>query len=291
MIACSFVFSQKNYDPIFASFKGTAYELPRKKYNFKYHPKYEKQKPIGTLEWEKIDIPETPDKEVIPEIGKKYGYCIIFKSEMKIEKEGWYKFALNSDDGSILWIDKKAVVLNDGTHQMRFKEDSIALRPGNYPIKIWYYQGFPDRYGIQFSGKYYRDFLANETAANLASSVAKPMKMIIPNQILNFDHNQYRLDATAKIFMDSIANKILTYQNISKIKITGHTDNVGKNDFNLDLSMRRANTIRIELEKRISNQNIKYEVEGLGESQPIEDNSTAAGRAKNRRVEIEIKTY
>lgn len=282
------LFAQENFDPQFETFKGTAYELPRKKYNFKFHPKYEKQTPIGQLEWKEINIPETPDTEMIPEIGKRYGYCIIFKSKMKIEKEGWYKFSLNSDDGSILWIGKKAVLLNDGTHQMQLKEDSVALNVGSYPIKIWYYQGFPDRYGIQFKGKYYREFLPNENPTNLSPPVAKPMKMVIPNQILNFDHNQYVLDADAKIFLDSIANKILTFENISTIKISGHTDNVGKEGFNIDLSIKRAQAIHSELLKRIPVEKVKYKVQGFGESKPMESNQTPEGRMKNRRVEIEI---
>lgn len=286
-----FLFSQKTVNPanpVFDTFKGTAYELPRKKFNFKYHPKYEKQIPIAEFEWKEINIPETSTKHPFPDVDKKYGFAIIFKSQMTIKYKGWYKFSLNSDDGSVMWIDKKAAVLNDGTHQMRFQQDSIALEPGVYPIKIWYCQSFPDRYGIEFKSKFYRRLKPEETITPLLPAISKNLKMIIPNQILNFEHNKFQVDASAQVFLDSICNKILTFENISTIKISGHTDNVGNEKYNAELSIKRAATIREEFMKRIKLNHIKYEVKGYGESKPIDNNNTLEGKAKNRRVEIEI---
>jgi len=283
-----FTFSQKNLNPTFSTFKGTAYELPKKKYNFKYHPKFEKQTPIAKLEWNKIDIPETPDVNMIPEIGKRYGYCILFNSVMNIKEKGWYKFSLTSDDGSVLWIDKKVVVQNDGTHQMRLQEDSIALQKGIYPIKIWYYQGFPDRYGIQFKSSYYRKLNPGEKTTPLEKPIYKNLKMVIPNQILNFEHDKFTLEAEGKFFLDSLCNKILTYDNISKLIISGHTDNIGNDSYNAQLSMKRSIAVREELKKRLFPKIQFFEVKGFGESKPIDENTSAQGRAKNRRVEIEI---
>lgn len=72
-----------------------------------------------------------------------------------------------------------------------------------------------------------------------------------------------------------------------KIRITGHTDNVGSDQANQRLSEGRANAVRDEIIRRgIAAERI--EAEGKGESEPIADNSTEEGRALNRRVEITI---
>jgi OOP family OmpA-OmpF porin len=71
------------------------------------------------------------------------------------------------------------------------------------------------------------------------------------------------------------------------VKITGHTDSIGAAEYNQQLSLRRAQTVRDYLVKLGGNPNI-MEVAGMGEAQPIADNKTAAGRAQNRRVEVEV---
>jgi OOP family OmpA-OmpF porin len=72
-----------------------------------------------------------------------------------------------------------------------------------------------------------------------------------------------------------------------RIRITGHTDNVGSDRANQKLSEGRANSVRDDLIKRgISADRI--EAEGKGESQPITTNDTEEGRAQNRRVEFVI---
>ena len=72
-----------------------------------------------------------------------------------------------------------------------------------------------------------------------------------------------------------------------RIKIVGHTDNVGKDAANQKLSDGRANEVMKDLiERGIAPERI--EAEGRGESQPIDTNDTEEGRQNNRRVEIEI---
>ncbi|MFK7770490.1 MAG: OmpA family protein [Saprospiraceae bacterium] len=289
-----FLFSQKNIDPTFETFKGTAYEIPKKEgFGMKYHPKFEKYPVITTFEWNEINIPETDDSILFPDVNKRYGFALILTSTVHIITEGWYKFSLNSDDGSLLWIDKKLVVNNDGTHQMQFKEDSIALAPGNYPIKIWYFQGFPDRYGFQLNASFYRKLNPTESLTPLEkkSKKEKNIKLVISNQVLNFDHNSYRLDGKAKLFLDDFCKKTLAKvdpEKIKLIKISGHTDNSGSENYNAQLSLQRAESLANELKKRILSDEIKYELKGLGESQPIASNNTQKGKLENRRVVLEI---
>jgi outer membrane protein OmpA-like peptidoglycan-associated protein len=71
------------------------------------------------------------------------------------------------------------------------------------------------------------------------------------------------------------------------IKITGHTDNVGNDAYNLDLSRRRAESVKkFFITNGIGE--IVITTDGKGETEPIADNNTAEGRAKNRRVVFEV---
>jgi outer membrane protein OmpA-like peptidoglycan-associated protein len=71
------------------------------------------------------------------------------------------------------------------------------------------------------------------------------------------------------------------------LKIEGHTDNVGKADMNLDLSVKRAESVKKYLMSKNVDGN-KLETAGYGLTKPIADNKTAEGRQKNRRVEMTI---
>jgi outer membrane protein OmpA-like peptidoglycan-associated protein len=69
--------------------------------------------------------------------------------------------------------------------------------------------------------------------------------------------------------------------------IVGHTDNVGRDDYNQDLSERRANSAMRYLESRNVDPN-RIDTRGVGEMEPVASNGTESGRARNRRVEIAI---
>ena len=67
----------------------------------------------------------------------------------------------------------------------------------------------------------------------------------------------------------------------------GHTDSVGGDEYNQKLSIRRSEAVKAYLVSKGIETNRVY-TEGKGEKQPVADNKTAEGRAKNRRVEIEV---
>ena len=72
-----------------------------------------------------------------------------------------------------------------------------------------------------------------------------------------------------------------------KIEIGGHTDNIGSDEYNKDLSLRRAENVYYYLiSKGIDEKRMSYK--GYGESQPIATNETEEGRALNRRTEFKI---
>jgi outer membrane protein OmpA-like peptidoglycan-associated protein len=71
-----------------------------------------------------------------------------------------------------------------------------------------------------------------------------------------------------------------------KVKIVGHTDADGQEPANLDLSKRRAASVKAELAKSFGVNADRLETDGLGESQPVAPNDTQTNKALNRRVEF-----
>jgi outer membrane protein OmpA-like peptidoglycan-associated protein len=87
--------------------------------------------------------------------------------------------------------------------------------------------------------------------------------------------------------LQEIANLLKANPTIKKMRIEGHTDNRGAADMNLDLSKRRAASVRAWLEQHEIAPG-RLESEGYGLTKPIDTNDTDAGRAANRRVEFKI---
>jgi OOP family OmpA-OmpF porin len=102
--------------------------------------------------------------------------------------------------------------------------------------------------------------------------------------LFDFDKSVLKPEGKAKI--DDLVSKLQNI-NLEVIIAVGHTDSVGTDAYNQKLSVRRAEAVKAYLVSKGIENNRVY-TEGKGEKQPIADNKTAAGRAKNRRVEIEV---
>jgi OOP family OmpA-OmpF porin len=102
-----------------------------------------------------------------------------------------------------------------------------------------------------------------------------------------FDFNKDNLKMEGMTQLDEVASKIGTTARVTDVKIVGHTDSVGPEAYNQQLSVRRATTVRDYLATKGVDRNL-MSISGMGESSPIADNSTKAGRAENRRVEVMI---
>ncbi|CAM5395314.1 OmpA family protein OS=Streptomyces tendae OX=1932 GN=GUR47_15665 PE=4 SV=1 [Streptomyces tendae] len=100
-----------------------------------------------------------------------------------------------------------------------------------------------------------------------------------------FDKDSSKLGAEAKSRIRGIADEIRT-QNATRVRVFGFTDNLGSSTHGDALSKRRANAVHDVLHGPSTTRACTYEVRGYGEQYPIADNSTEAGRKKNRRVEV-----
>ena len=101
-----------------------------------------------------------------------------------------------------------------------------------------------------------------------------------------FDFDKYVLKPEGKAKLDDLVGKVKGV-NLEVIIAVGHTDSIGTVEYNQKLSVRRAEAVNAYLVSKGIEKNRVY-TEGKGEKQPVADNRTAEGRAKNRRVEIEV---
>ncbi|MFN2646528.1 MAG: outer membrane protein OmpA [Burkholderiales bacterium] len=102
--------------------------------------------------------------------------------------------------------------------------------------------------------------------------------------LFDFDKSAVKPDGKAKL--DDLASKVRGV-NLEVVIAIGHADSIGSDAYNQRLSVRRAESVKAYLVSKGIEANRIYS-EGKGEKQPVADNRTREGRAKNRRVEIEV---
>ena len=101
-----------------------------------------------------------------------------------------------------------------------------------------------------------------------------------------FDFDKAVVKPAGKAKLDDLVAKIKGI-NLEVIIAVGHTDSIGSDAYNQKLSVRRAEAVKAYLVSKGIEKNRVY-TEGKGEKQPVASNKTKEGRAKNRRVEIEV---
>ncbi len=106
------------------------------------------------------------------------------------------------------------------------------------------------------------------------------------NEGLLFDYDSDRIKPAAAENLRNLAGSLNNYPNTDLV-IVGHTDNVGSDAYNADLSQRRARAAANYLASLGVNPN-RLRTYGRGETEPVAENSTTGGRQQNRRVEVAI---
>jgi outer membrane protein OmpA-like peptidoglycan-associated protein len=135
----------------------------------------------------------------------------------------------------------------------------------------------------------YMDKQAEEIERDLEGArverVGEGIKITFDSGIL-FDVNSSSLRSEARANLSKLAGILNKYED-TEVLVEGHTDATGSNDHNLDLSMRRAQSVSNYMSTLAVAAN-RFRIMGYGEDQPIAPNDTVEGRQANRRVEIAI---
>lgn len=103
-----------------------------------------------------------------------------------------------------------------------------------------------------------------------------------------FDHDRDVIKDDAKPQLNDFAARVKSLSKVDAVNVVGHTDSSGSDAYNQNLSERRAGSVK----NYLVGQGVDaaaVNTSGMGESQPVADNATQAGRAENRRVEITLK--
>ncbi|HTM16841.1 MAG TPA: OmpA family protein [Terracidiphilus sp.] len=130
-----------------------------------------------------------------------------------------------------------------------------------------------------------RERLRSQLSAVLETrETARGLIMEMPDVL--FDFNKYTLKPTAREKLAKVSGILLAHPDL-KVQVEGHTDSIGSEEYNQKLSEERAGSVKDYLvSQNVHDNNVT--AEGFGKNDPIADNSTAAGRAKNRRVELVV---
>ncbi len=150
-----------------------------------------------------------------------------------------------------------------------FESDLKALEYFDYVIK--------NAVKLKFSRKNMREFFV----ADITTNVTLILNRYIMYTLFDFDSARIKPESFPKL--DQSAMLLRTVSGV--VHLIGHTDSKGNNRYNLDLSKRRANSVRKYLiDHGIDSPRIF--ASGKGEDEPIADNNTDSGRALNRRVQV-----
>lgn len=143
----------------------------------------------------------------------------------------------------------------------------------------------------------YMDSQKRDLEKNLAQEIQSGQARVekLPNDVVRitmtsqtaFDTNSSAIKPGFHTTMDKLADVMVRYGKTT-LTIVGHTDNVGSNEYNQQLSERRAHSVAQYLESRRVDP-MRLATAGKGESQPAASNSSESGRQANRRVEIYVE--
>jgi outer membrane protein OmpA-like peptidoglycan-associated protein len=225
------------------------------------------------------------DRGIFPGVG---GVKIIC-SEESWEVRGYDEGAANMTDGFtyiapiqkgklnhlIIWVQKRRVRI----YHLGQKAVDLptALNTGqklnHLRFSLWSCGGFPYITNLRFT----------TAAPDVRSKLLTEGKLVCYG--IYFDVNSDKVKPESYGSLNEIAN-VLKENPTVKINIVGHTDSDGDDAANLDLSKRRAASVKNELAKTFGIDASRIQTDGKGESQPVAPNDTPANKAKNRRVEF-----
>ena len=144
---------------------------------------------------------------------------------------------------------------------------------------------FGSRFETQWQGTLGFRISFNKLSDLFTSPVEAPVTIEAAN-LFDFDKSEVKAEGKEMI---KNASEIMNAKKLKGIlSIEGHTDWTGDEEYNQILSEKRAKAVEEVFKENVTNENIKYETKGYGETKPVADNKTKEGRAANRRVEMKF---
>jgi outer membrane protein OmpA-like peptidoglycan-associated protein len=161
--------------------------------------------------------------------------------------------------------------------------ETYILDHPTYPISLRIAYGAANA-GYPFDAHFAREVVRIDfDKPSIAKSLEKECRVELVG--LYFDFNLATLKPESDPALQEIA-KAIGQAPTRALRIEGHTDSIGNEQYNSDLSQRRATAVKTALVQGFKVRDSLLSTAGYGESRPVESNDTLAGRARNRRVEL-----
>ena len=210
------------------------------------------------------------------------GFSAILYATLEVRQAGCYEMSLNSDDGTILWLDDTLRLNNDGLHKMLLRRARYHLDARTYTAKLYYIDALPPLRGLEFALR-----RLDDASPCAKSRLTEPARVSLPAGAL-FASGSADLGPDAAASLEALCTR-LRGLSFEKLTVTGHTDDVGSPGTNESLALRRAAAVVKHLRDCVDLADVKLAVTGAGAVAPIADNATEEGRALNRRVEVVVE--
>ncbi len=222
------------------------------------------------------------------------------------------RLAPEFDDGDLVWMEKQDVayplIVNDqrvtvpaihltGTFDIHGKDPRpIRERPVHVPTELYVLDDPLDPLVLllKMTAPLYHDGKYRIEVTKITFEVPHPVNLVEKQLAeekraitygIYFDFNKDTIKPESDAVLKQIVQALTDHPDW-KLTVNGHTDNIGGDAYNLDLSKRRAAAVKQSLVSRFHTAPDRLSTNGYGESGPIDTNDTLEGRARNRRVEL-----
>jgi outer membrane protein OmpA-like peptidoglycan-associated protein len=273
------------------NFTGHIYYIPEYTYRL---PNFNKLEPVGEIYTDRINVENQEFTNGFPGVTDRFEFFAIdYKGKFYLKASvNFYLFKLCSDDGSKLIIDDSLVIDNDFQHALECKSNYVKLKKGIHDIEVQYFQG--PRFGIaltldykKYDAKAFEMFNLSKLYPISVNEHDGAIDVSVGNEIL-FDFNSYELSELAKNALSEIKRIIIDKTQAKSIIIEGHTDDIGSEEYNIKLSLKRADAVK-DFYAKNGVDTLLLKTMGYGEAKPKVANVDDESRKINRRIEISIQ--
>jgi len=205
-------------------------------------------------------------------------------AETMIQKDGSFYFKYDYKDS-----DSTLIVFDSSDHQWGIVEDTYGKK-GQKLEGEWAGSDITEKKQIIEYEVELKETEEIEVPDNVDIEMNdSEITLLIPEDIL-FGFDKYKLKDDSKKTLQEIGGLLTDSFNKDDytVEIEGHTDNEGDDQYNQELSEKRADEVKKYFENQLKETDVSFITKGYGSRKPVASNDTESGQAKNRRVEIVI---